>query len=167
MQGIEGNSFPIRCIIIKLTLTLTSTTTVHKYTDLPSSWWSLLWLFQKSSFKKCWICYIVRESTGRCVKVARLQCKYHPDCELIEDFHAGDLICPECGLVVGDRLLTYYARIISSTALFCSVNSSSNMSKYLKMLKMSIYLHNHFFRKWLRCEQFIIICVGKVWPWFP
>ena len=50
-------------------------------------------------------CCVIRESTGRSVRVARLQCKYHPECELLEDFHAGDLICPECGLVVGDRFI--------------------------------------------------------------
>lgn len=32
-------------------------------------------------------------------------CKYHPDAHLIEDSHAGDQICSECGLVVGDRVI--------------------------------------------------------------
>ena len=38
---------------------------------------------------------------------ARLQvvCPNHPDANLIEDHHAGDMICPECGLVVGDRVI--------------------------------------------------------------
>ena len=38
---------------------------------------------------------------------ARLQvvCPHHPDANLIEDYHAGDMICPECGLVVGDRVI--------------------------------------------------------------
>ena len=36
---------------------------------------------------------------------ARVACKYHPDAPLIEDYRAGDLICPECGLVVGDRVI--------------------------------------------------------------
>ncbi|TKR69095.1 hypothetical protein L596_021293 [Steinernema carpocapsae] len=31
-------------------------------------------------------------------------CSYHPDAILIEDYRAGDLVCPECGLVVGERL---------------------------------------------------------------
>ena len=33
----------------------------------------------------------------------RIQCPNHPDAILVEDYHAGDMICPECGLVVGDR----------------------------------------------------------------
>jgi transcription initiation factor TFIIB len=33
-----------------------------------------------------------------------IQCPNHPDAPLIDDDHAGDLICSECGLVVGDRL---------------------------------------------------------------
>ena len=37
------------------------------------------------------------------VKVASLSCPYHPDAILMEDYHAGDMICPDCGLVVGDR----------------------------------------------------------------
>jgi len=37
------------------------------------------------------------------VKVASLSCRYHPDAILMEDYHAGDMICPDCGLIVGDR----------------------------------------------------------------
>ena len=32
-----------------------------------------------------------------------VHCPYHPDEPLIEDHSAGDMICPKCGLVVGDR----------------------------------------------------------------
>ena len=32
-----------------------------------------------------------------------LHCPYHPEESLIEDHAAGDMICPQCGLVVGDR----------------------------------------------------------------
>lgn len=32
-----------------------------------------------------------------------VQCPYHPDEPLIEDHAAGDMVCPQCGLVVGDR----------------------------------------------------------------
>ena len=35
----------------------------------------------------------------------QVHCKYHPDAILTEDYHAGDTICPECGLVVGDRVI--------------------------------------------------------------
>ena len=34
---------------------------------------------------------------------ATVQCRYHPEAPLIEDHAAGDMICQECGLVVGDR----------------------------------------------------------------
>ena len=34
-----------------------------------------------------------------------LSCPNHPDVNLIEDYHAGDMVCPECGLVVGDRFV--------------------------------------------------------------
>ena len=36
---------------------------------------------------------------------AEVQCKYHPDATLIEDYRAGDQICSECGLVVGDKVI--------------------------------------------------------------
>jgi transcription initiation factor TFIIB len=36
---------------------------------------------------------------------AWVECKYHPDALLIEDYRAGDQICSECGLVVGDRVI--------------------------------------------------------------
>jgi transcription initiation factor TFIIB len=34
-----------------------------------------------------------------------VKCPQHPDAHLIEDYHAGDMVCPECGLVVGDRVI--------------------------------------------------------------
>ncbi|KAK6167028.1 hypothetical protein SNE40_021138 [Patella caerulea] len=36
---------------------------------------------------------------------ALVSCPEHPDTPLVEDHHAGDMICPECGLVVGDRVV--------------------------------------------------------------
>jgi hypothetical protein len=33
----------------------------------------------------------------------RVVCVHHPDAPLIEDYRAGDMICSECGLIVGDR----------------------------------------------------------------
>ena len=35
----------------------------------------------------------------------QIHCPQHPDAPLIEDYRAGDMICPECGLVVGDRTI--------------------------------------------------------------
>uniref|UniRef100_A0A8C6CT78 Transcription initiation factor IIB n=1 Tax=Moschus moschiferus TaxID=68415 RepID=A0A8C6CT78_MOSMO len=35
----------------------------------------------------------------------RVTCPNHPDAILVEDYRAGDMICPECGLVVGDRVI--------------------------------------------------------------
>lgn len=35
----------------------------------------------------------------------RVCCTYHPEASLIEDDHAGDTICSQCGLVVGDRVI--------------------------------------------------------------
>ncbi|KFD53277.1 hypothetical protein M514_05758 [Trichuris suis] len=37
--------------------------------------------------------------------MSNVSCPYHPDVELIEDHRAGDMICPCCGLVVGDRVV--------------------------------------------------------------
>ena len=34
-----------------------------------------------------------------------MSCKFHPEAALIEDYRAGDQICSECGLVVGDRVI--------------------------------------------------------------
>jgi len=35
----------------------------------------------------------------------RVVCPSHPEANLIEDYRAGDMICSECGLVVGDRVI--------------------------------------------------------------
>jgi len=45
----------------------------------------------------------MRKNSGQ--HLPAVACTYHPDALLIEDYHAGDLICPECGLVVGDRVI--------------------------------------------------------------
>ncbi|XP_049302005.1 transcription initiation factor IIB isoform X2 [Bactrocera dorsalis] len=36
---------------------------------------------------------------------SKLCCYAHPEAPLIEDYRAGDMICSECGLVVGDRVI--------------------------------------------------------------
>ncbi|XP_056379181.1 transcription initiation factor IIB [Hyla sarda] len=35
----------------------------------------------------------------------KVTCPNHPDAILVEDYRAGDMICSECGLVVGDRVI--------------------------------------------------------------
>uniref|UniRef100_T1IL29 Transcription initiation factor IIB n=1 Tax=Strigamia maritima TaxID=126957 RepID=T1IL29_STRMM len=32
-------------------------------------------------------------------------CPAHPDAAIIDDYHSGDMICEECGLVIGDRVI--------------------------------------------------------------
>ena len=34
-----------------------------------------------------------------------IRCESHPTAVLVEDHRAGDLICSQCGFVVGDRLI--------------------------------------------------------------
>lgn len=36
---------------------------------------------------------------------SKIHCYAHPDAHLIEDYRAGDMICSQCGLVVGDRVI--------------------------------------------------------------
>eukprot|EP00111_Clytia_hemisphaerica_P022683 TCONS_00066749-protein len=36
---------------------------------------------------------------------SKLSCPNHPNAHLVEDHRAGDMVCPECGLVVGDRVV--------------------------------------------------------------
>lgn len=40
------------------------------------------------------------------IEANKVVCYAHPDAPLIEDYRAGDMICSECGLVVGDRYVT-------------------------------------------------------------
>jgi len=35
----------------------------------------------------------------------QISCPDHPESALVEDYRAGDMVCPECGLVVGDRTI--------------------------------------------------------------
>ena len=52
------------------------------------------------------------------LRTAKVCCPRHPGASLIEDYRAGDQICPECGLVVGDRVIDVGAewRTFSSEA---------------------------------------------------
>lgn len=34
-----------------------------------------------------------------------MRCPNHPNSLLVEDYRAGDMVCPDCGLVVGDRVV--------------------------------------------------------------
>lgn len=45
------------------------------------------------------------DSPKTMVHLKKLVCPYHDWATLVEDHHAGDMICPECGLVVGDRIV--------------------------------------------------------------
>ena len=38
-----------------------------------------------------------------------VECRHHPGAPLIEDHSAGDMICQECGLVVGDRSVSLFS----------------------------------------------------------
>ncbi|EYC39456.1 hypothetical protein Y032_0656g1234 [Ancylostoma ceylanicum] len=42
---------------------------------------------------------------NRAPNMTSVACPIHPNVHLVEDHRAGDVICPECGLVVGDRLV--------------------------------------------------------------
>lgn len=44
-----------------------------------------------------------------------VQCPHHPGAPLIEDHSAGDTICQECGLVVGDRLVEWVEQFLKPT----------------------------------------------------
>ena len=44
-------------------------------------------------------------STNKFYPNNKVQCRYHPHSHLIEDYRAGDMICSECGLIVGDRVI--------------------------------------------------------------
>ncbi|XP_058450327.1 transcription initiation factor IIB [Malaya genurostris] len=44
-------------------------------------------------------------SSSRDLHLNKVCCYSHPDAPLIEDYRAGDMICSECGLVVGDRVI--------------------------------------------------------------
>ncbi|XP_055898769.1 transcription initiation factor IIB-like isoform X1 [Biomphalaria glabrata] len=46
-----------------------------------------------------------KQHSGRQRLSAQVFCREHPDTPLVEDYHAGDMICSLCGLVVGDRVI--------------------------------------------------------------
>ena len=57
--------------------------------------------------------------------MAGVGCKFHPEASLIEDYRAGDQICSECGLVVGDRVID----VGSEWRTFSSENGAEDRSR--------------------------------------
>lgn len=57
--------------------------------------------------------------------VKQLACRFHPEAALVEDYRAGDMICPECGLVVGDRMVD----VGSEWRTFSNDKESKDMSR--------------------------------------
>ena len=57
--------------------------------------------------------------------MAGVSCKFHPEAPLIEDYRAGDQICSECGLVVGDRVID----VGSEWRTFSSENGAEDRSR--------------------------------------
>lgn len=58
-------------------------------------------------------------------RIAKVVCPSHPDAHLIEDYRAGDMICSECGLVVGDRVID----VGSEWRTFSNDKDSKDMSR--------------------------------------
>ncbi|KAG1650709.1 Transcription initiation factor IIB [Nymphon striatum] len=56
---------------------------------------------------------------------SQLMCPQHPSAALIEDYRAGDMICQECGLVVGDRVVD----VGSEWRTFSNENANSDPSR--------------------------------------
>lgn len=54
-----------------------------------------------------------------------LKCESHPDAFLIEDHRAGDMICSQCGLVVGDRIID----VGSEWRTFANDKESTDMTR--------------------------------------
>ena len=58
-----------------------------------------------------------------------VECPHHPEAPLIEDHSAGDMICQECGLVVGDRYgyrvyrvgIGYACVVVAARTEFCVI----------------------------------------------
>jgi len=57
--------------------------------------------------------------------VKQLACRFHPEAALVEDYRAGDMVCPECGLVVGDRMVD----VGSEWRTFSNDKDSKDMSR--------------------------------------
>ena len=70
------------------------------------------------------ICFRRAAGGGSTVK-----CPNHPNAFLVEDYRAGDMVCPECGLVVGDRYIVFFFGCFSDQEnieyhVFCDISFS-------------------------------------------
>lgn len=55
--------------------------------------------------------------SGDALALPRVQCPNHPEAILVEDYRAGDMICPECGLVVGECVTQQKLFLFNHTAI--------------------------------------------------
>ena len=65
-------------------------------------------------------------SSSRAFFTNKNVCPSHPEAHLVEDYRAGDMICSECGLVVGDRVID-----VGSEWRTFSANDKNNKAQYL------------------------------------
>ncbi|BFZ20134.1 hypothetical protein BsWGS_23173 [Bradybaena similaris] len=84
---------------------------------------------------------------------AQICCPYHPEAILVEDYHAGDMICPECGLVVGDRIIDVTAewRTFDEKEDKSRVGAAEN--PLLEVHDMSTKIDNYSLRTQLKDES--------------
>lgn len=57
--------------------------------------------------------------------MSKVECKYHPYATLIEDSHAGDMVCSMCGLVVAERVID----VGSEWRTFSNDSNAKDMSR--------------------------------------
>ena len=70
---------------------------------------------------------------------SRVNCKYHPDANLIEDYRAGDTICGDCGMVVGDRSVNNQSLIF---ILYVFIKPSKDLKQASLKSTLSLTLNN-------------------------
>lgn len=50
-----------------------------------------------------------------------MRCPNHPKASVIVDARAGDVICTECGVVIGDRCAHTNVEVVCTKTCFCSM----------------------------------------------
>ena len=75
------------------------------------------------------------QSSSRTFFTNKNVCPSHPEAHLVEDYRAGDMICSECGLVVGDRVID-----VGSEWRTFSANDKNNKVCDLDQMVASIFL---------------------------
>ena len=86
-------------------------------------------------------------------------CPTHPDAHLVEDYRAGDMICSECGLVVGDRVID----VGSEWRTFSANDKNNKVVRAASVVENVNNISTKLYQRFAtRLSQMVVFCLLEI-----